>query len=62
MSFYGVPLECMIRELNINLRLAIQNKGGVGIRQLRNIFDRMDTNNSGCLDSNEFEQALAAYG
>ena len=62
MSFYGVPLECMIRELNINLRLAIQNKGGVGIRQLRNIFDRMDTNNSWCLDSNEFEQALAAYG
>ena len=62
MAFYGVPLECMIRELNINLRLAIQNKGGVGIRQLKNIFNRMDINNNGCLDSNEFEQALAAFG
>jgi hypothetical protein len=32
MAFYGVPIEVMIRELNIKLRLAIQSKGGVGIR------------------------------
>ncbi len=62
MAFYGVPLEVMVRELNIKLKLAIQTKGGIGIRSLKNIFKRMDLNGNGRLDSSEFEQALAAFG
>lgn len=62
MAFYGVPLEVMVRELNINFKLAIQTKGGVGIRSLKQIFRRMDVNENKNLDSGEFEQALAAYG
>lgn len=34
MSFYGVPLEVAVRELNLKFKLAIQAKGGVGIRSL----------------------------
>lgn len=62
MAFYGVPLEVMVRELNIKFKLAIQTKGGVGVRSLKAIFRRMDTNGNKTLDSGEFEQALAAYG
>jgi hypothetical protein len=62
MAFYGVPLEVMVRELNIKFKLAIQNKGGNGIRSLKTIFKRMDSNNNKSLDAGEFEQALAAYG
>ena len=52
----------MVRELNLKFKLAIQQKGGVGIRSLRHIFRRMDYNGNGCLDASEFEQALAAFG
>lgn len=55
MAFYGVPLEVMVRELNIKLKLAIQTKGGVGVRSLKNIFKRMDLNGNGRLDYSEFE-------
>jgi hypothetical protein len=62
MAFYGVPLEVMVRELNIKFKLAIQAKGGVGIRSLKGIFKRMDENGNKTLDAGEFEQALAAFG
>ena len=62
MSFYGVPLEVMVRELNLKLKLAIQAKGGVGIRSLKGIFKRLDVNGNKTLDVGEFEQALAAFG
>ncbi len=62
MAFYGVNLDVMVRELNLKFKLAIQQKGGVGIRSLKNIFRRMDTNGSQTLDAGEFEQALAAFG
>lgn len=62
MAFYGVNLEVMIRELNLKFKLAIQQKGGVGIRTLKNIFNRMDLNGNKTLDISEFEQALAAFG
>ena len=52
----------MVRELNLKFKLAIQQKGGVGIRTLRIIFNRMDFNGNKKLDSSEFEQALAAFG
>ena len=55
MAFYGVNLEVMIRELNLKFKLAIQQKGGVGIRTLKNIFTRMDQNGNKKLDISEFE-------
>jgi Ca2+-binding EF-hand superfamily protein len=62
MAFYGVPLEVMVRELNIKFKLAIQTKGGIGVRSLKHIFKRMDTNGNNSLDQSEFEQALGAFG
>jgi len=55
MAFYGVPLEVAIRELNLKFKLAIQNKGGIGIHSLKGIFRRMDNNGNGILDAGEFE-------
>jgi len=52
----------MVRELNLRFKLAIQQKGGVGLRSLRRIFKRMDFNGNKKLDSSEFEQALGAFG
>ena len=52
----------MVRELNLKFKLAIQQKGGVGIRSLRRIFTQMDFNGNKSLDLSEFEQALAAFG
>merc|ERR1712166_797385 len=62
MAFYGVNLDVMVRELNLKFKLAIQQKGGVGIRSLKHVFTRMDFNGSKSLDMGEFEQALAAFG
>lgn len=62
MAFYGVNKDVMVRELNLKFKLAIQQRGGVGIRTLKIIFKRMDFNGNNKLDSSEFEQALAAFG
>jgi len=62
MAFYGVNQDVMVRELNLQFKLAIQQKGGVGLRTLKVIFKRMDFNGNKKLDSSEFEQALAAFG
>jgi len=62
MAFYGVNMDVMVRELNLKFKLAIQQKGGVGIRSLATIFKRMDFNGNKKLDIGEFEQALAAFG
>merc|ERR1712183_221645 len=55
-------MDVMVREMNLKFKLAIQQKGGVGIRSLKNIFRRMDFNGNKALDIGEFEQALAAFG
>jgi hypothetical protein len=62
MAFYGVNMDVMVRELNLKFKLAIQQKGGVGIRSLKHIFKRMDVNGNKTLDVGEFEQALAMFG
>jgi len=62
MAYYGVNMDVMVRELNLKFKLAIQQRGGVGIRSLKVIFDRMDYNRSKSLDAGEFEQALASFG
>ena len=62
MAFYGVGLEVKVKELNLQFKLAIQAKGGNGLRSLAIIFKRMDFNGNKKLDISEFEQALAAFG
>ena len=71
MAFYGVQMgkwyetnfkDVMVRELNLKFKLAVQQKGGVGLRSLRRIFKQMDFNGNKKLDAGEFEQALAAFG
>lgn len=62
MAFYGVGLDVKVRELNLQFKLTIQQKGGIGLRSLARIFKRMDFNGNKKLDANEFEQALAAFG
>ena len=62
MAFYGVNQDVMVRELNLKFKLFVQQKGGIGIRSLKNIFKRMDSNGNKKLDCGEFEQALAAFG
>lgn len=62
MAFYGVGLEVKVRELNLQFKLAIQQRGGNGLRTLATIFKRMDYNGNKKLDASEFEQALAAFG
>lgn len=46
----------------MKFKLAIQQKGGNGLRTMRRIFKQMDFNGSKTLDAQEFEQALGAYG
>ena len=64
MAFYGVQMgkfintywiDVMVRELNLKFKLAIQQKGGVGLRSLRRIFRQMDFNGNKKLDAGEFE-------
>lgn len=62
MAFYGVSIEVKVRELNLQFKLLIQQKGGIGLRGLKNIFNRYDVNGNKRLDSDEFEAALAAFG
>jgi hypothetical protein len=62
MAFYGVGLEVKVRELNLQFKLLIQQKGGQGLRSLKKIFQRVDVNGNKKLDGSEFEQALAAFG
>ena len=62
MAFYGVGLEVKVRELNLQFKLLIQQKGGNGVRGLKQIFHKVDYNGSGKLDISEFEQALAQFG
>lgn len=62
MAFYGVQLDVMVRELNLKIKLVIQQKGVVGIRSLKRIFMQMDMNHNKKLDMSEFEQGLAAFG
>jgi EF-hand domain len=62
MAFYGVGLEVKVRELNLQFKLLIQQRGGNGLSGLKKIFNRVDTNGNKKLDITEFEQALSAFG
>ena len=62
MAFYGVGLDVAVEELNLQFKIAIKKKGGLGIRSLARIFKRMDFNGNKKLDMEEFTEALGAFG
>lgn len=61
MAFYGVGLDVKVRELNLQLKLAIQSRGGNSLGQLKRIFKQADFNGNGKLDPSEFEDALREF-
>ena len=62
MAFYGVGLDIKVKELNMQFKMYLQRRGGVGIRSLARIFKRFDFNGNGMLDIMEFEEALGQFG
>ena len=55
-------MEVAVNKVNLNFKMHIKQKGGIGIRNLRRIFKRFDFNGNGKLDSREFEDALGSFG
>lgn len=62
MAFYGVGCDVKVKELNLQFKMHIQSRGGLGLRNLKRIMMSHDYNGNGKLDSAEFEQALASFG
>ena len=62
MAFYGVGCDVKVKELNLQFKMHIQSKGGLGLRRLKQILKQYDYNGNKKLDVTEFEQALAAFG
>ena len=55
-------MEVAVNKVNLNFKMHIKQKGGIGIRNLRRIFRRFDFNGNGKLDAREFEDALGSFG
>ena len=62
MAFHGIGLDSKINELNLQFKMHLRQKGGIGIRSLGKIFNRVDFNGNKKLDMEEFKDALALYG
>lgn len=62
MAFYGVGCDVKVKELNLQFKMHIQSRGGLGLRNLKRTLKQFDYNGNGKLDTTEFEQALAAFG
>jgi EF-hand domain len=62
MAFYGVGIEVKVKELLLQIKMQIQNKPGRGIRYLKVLFRRYDTNGNSKLDAAEFEDCLSGFG
>lgn len=62
MAFYGVGLDIKIKELNMQFKMHLQRRGGIGLRSLSRLFKRFDFNGNRKLDIMEFEEALGQFG
>ena len=62
MAFYGVGCDVKVKELNLQFKMHIQSKGGLGLRNLKRVLNQYDYNGNKKLDATEFEQALAGFG
>lgn len=57
---YGVGIDITCKKINLDFKLQLRKRGGIGIRSLKVMFRRFDENGNGKLDAYEFEQALAS--
>ena len=55
-------MDVKVKELNLQFKMHIQSRGGLGLRGLKHTLRRFDYNGNGKLDATEFEQALAGFG
>jgi hypothetical protein len=55
MAYFGVDLDVRIKELNLQFKNTLRNKGDLGLRSLSSVFKSMDVNGNGKLDTEEFE-------
>jgi Ca2+-binding EF-hand superfamily protein len=63
MAYFGVDSVVRIEELNMKFRQLMGSKTShAHLSQLKAIFEKMDTNQSGTLDFQEFEEALSSFG
>ncbi len=62
MAFYGVGCDVKVKELNLQFKMHIQSRGGLGLRNLKRTLNQFDYNGNRKLDATEFEQALASFG
>ena len=62
MAYYGVDMDVRVKEVCLQFKNIIRQKGGIGIRSLGRIFRQLDTDGSGALNAEEFEQGLAQFG
>lgn len=53
--FYGVGLDVKVKELNLQFKMHIQSKGGVGMARLKQMLKQYDYQGNGKLDPSEFE-------
>jgi Ca2+-binding EF-hand superfamily protein len=62
MAYFGVDKHVRIKEQILQFQNIIRNRMTTSVRSLKGIFAQIDTNQSGSLDKQEFETALAAFG
>ncbi len=62
MAFYGVGCDVKVKELNLQFKMHIQSRGGLGLRSLKRVLKQYDYNGNNKLDATEFEQAMAGFG
>ena len=58
MSLYGVDLSISIKRIHNDLKLHFANKGGITLKNLKNIFNQFDVNRNHKIDITEFEKGL----
>jgi Ca2+-binding EF-hand superfamily protein len=62
MAYFGVDKHVRVKEQILQFQNIIRNRMTTSVRSLKGIFAQIDTNQSGSLDRQEFESALAAFG
>jgi Ca2+-binding EF-hand superfamily protein len=62
MAYFGVDKHVRVKEQILQFQNIIRNRMTTSVRSLKGIFAQIDTNQSGTLDKQEFESALAAFG
>ena len=63
MALYGVGLDVTVKRIHSDLKLHLAKKqGGLGLKQLKEVFTMMDRNGNGSIEFPELEMALSHIG